>query len=245
MWELDHKEGWVLKNWCFWTVVLEKTLESPLDSKEIKQINPKENQPWIFIARTDAEAETPKLGPPEAKTQFTGKDPDAKKNWGREEKGTTEDVMVGWHHRLDGHEFEQTLGDSKGQGSLVCCSPRGCKESDMTEWLNNSSNNETSKTARPFGFTSLSSGVCVPGSGAAAHTAFSCRVSWASSHLWPFLSLSLSVATLTVLKCTYQLPFQVSVILILSDILMNWSQGFGERMSQGWWNLLGTLYPEV
>ena len=116
-------------NWCFWTVVLEKTLESPLDCKDIKSVNPKGNQPWIFIERTDAEAGTPILWPPLAKSQFTGKDPDAGKDWGQEEKGTTEDEMVGWHHRLNGHEFEQVLGDGEGQGSLVCRSP--------TEQLNN------------------------------------------------------------------------------------------------------------
>ena len=136
MWELDHEEGRVLKNWCFWTVVLEKTLESPLDCK-IKPVNPKGNQPWIFIGRTDAEAEAPILWLPDAKNQLIGKDPDAGKDWRQEEKGTTEDDMVGWHHQLNGHEFEQALGDGKGQGSLACCSPWGCKESYMTEWLNN------------------------------------------------------------------------------------------------------------
>ena len=104
MCELDHKESWALKNWCFWTVVLEKTLESPLDCKEINPVNPKENQSWIFIGRTDAEAETPILWPPDAKNWLTGKDPDAGEDW--EVKGTTEDEMVGWHHWLSGHEFE-------------------------------------------------------------------------------------------------------------------------------------------
>ena len=118
MWELDHKEGWAPKNWCFRTVVLEKTLESPLDSKEIKLVNPKGNQPWIFFGRTDAEAEAPILCPPAAKSGFIGKDPDAGKDWRQEEKGTTEDEMVGWHHWLNGHEFEQAPGDSEGQGSL-------------------------------------------------------------------------------------------------------------------------------
>ena len=134
--ELDHKESWVLKNWCFWTVVLEKTLESPLDSKKIKPVIPKENQPWIFIGRTDAEAEAPKLWPPDVKSWLIGKDPDAGKDWRQEEKGTTEDEMVGWYHRLNGHEFEQALGVGDGQGSLACCSSWGCKESDMTEQLN-------------------------------------------------------------------------------------------------------------
>ena len=110
--------------------MLEKTLESPLDSKEIKPVNPKGNQPWIVIGRTDAEA--PILWPPDVKSQLIGKDPDAEKDWSQEEKGTTEDEMVGWHHRLNGHEFEQTLGDSEGQESLVCCSPWGRKESDTT-----------------------------------------------------------------------------------------------------------------
>ena len=130
MWELDHKEVWVLKNWCLWTVVLVKTIESPLDYKEIKPVNPKGNQPWIFIGRTDTEAEAPILWPPDVKRWLTGKDPDAGKGWGQEEKGTTEDEMIGWHHQLYGHEFEQALGD--GQESLACCSPWGRKESNTT-----------------------------------------------------------------------------------------------------------------
>ena len=135
MWEFDYKENWALKNWCFWTVVLEKTLESPLDSEEIQPVNPKENQSWIFIGRTDAEAEAPILWPPVAKNWLTGKDPDAGKDWRQEEKGTTEDEMVGWHHRLDGHEFEQALEVGEGQGSLACFSSWGHKELDMTEQL--------------------------------------------------------------------------------------------------------------
>ena len=106
MWELDYKESWTPKNWCFWTVVLEKTLESPLDCKEIQPVHPKGNQYCVFIGRTDVEAETPTLWPPDAKGWLTGKDPDAGKDWGREEKGMTEDEMVGWHHRLNEHEFE-------------------------------------------------------------------------------------------------------------------------------------------
>ena len=106
MWELYYKEGLAPKNWCFWAVVLEKTLESPLDNKEIQPVNPKGNQSWIFIRRTDAEAETPILWPPDGKSQFTGKDPDAGKDRGQEGKGMTEDEMVGWHHWLNGHEFE-------------------------------------------------------------------------------------------------------------------------------------------
>ena len=133
MWELDHKESWALKNWCFWTVVLEKTPESPFHCK-IKPVNPKGNQSWIFIGRTDAEAKTPILWPPEAKSWFIGKDTDAGQDWKPEEKGMTEDGMVGWYHWFDGHEFEQALGVGDGQGSLVYCSPWGHKESAMTEW---------------------------------------------------------------------------------------------------------------
>ena len=118
------------------TVVLEKTLESPLDCKEIKPVNPNKNQSWIFIERTDAEVEIPIFWPPDAKNGLTGKDPDAGQDWRWEEKGTTEDEMVEWHHQLDGHEFEQAPGVGDGQGSLVGCSPWGCKESDTTEWLN-------------------------------------------------------------------------------------------------------------
>ena len=106
MWELDYKESWALKNWCFWSVLLEKTLDSPLDSKEIQSVHPKGDQSWIFIGRTDTEAETPILWPLDAKNWFIGKDPDAGRDWGQEEKGTTEDEIVGWHHWLNGHEFE-------------------------------------------------------------------------------------------------------------------------------------------
>ena len=127
MWELDYKESWVPKNWCFWTVVLEKTLESPLDCKEIKPVNPKGNQSWILTGRTDAEVETSILWPADAKNWLIGKDPDAGKDWNQEEKGMTEDEMVGWHHRLDGHEFEQALGVGDRQGGLACCSPWGCR----------------------------------------------------------------------------------------------------------------------
>ena len=116
MWELDHKESWAPKNWCFWTVVLETTLESPLDWKEIKPINPKGNQSWIFIGRTDAEAETPILWPPDAKNWLTGKDSDAGKDWGQEEKGMTEDEMVVWHHQLNGYEFKKAPGVGDGIG---------------------------------------------------------------------------------------------------------------------------------
>ena len=133
MWELDHKEGWASKNWCFWTVVLEKTLERPLDSKEITLVNHKGNQSWIFIGRTDAEA--PVLWPPDVKNWLIWKDPNAGKDR-RLEKGTTEDEMVGWHHWLNGHKFEQVPGDGDGEGTLACCSPWDCKELDMIEQLN-------------------------------------------------------------------------------------------------------------
>ena len=136
MWELDCKENWVLKNWCFWTVVLEKPLESPLDCKEIQPLHPKGNQSWIFIGRTDAKAETPILWPPDAKNWLIWKDPDARKDWGQEEEGTTEDEMVGWHHWLDGHESEWTPGVGDGQGALAAYDSWGGKESDTTEWLN-------------------------------------------------------------------------------------------------------------
>ena len=116
MWQLDYKESWVPKNWCFWTVVLEKILESPLDCKEIQPVHPKEDQSWVFIGRTDVEAETPKLWPPDVKSWLIWKDPDAGKDWVQEEKGMTEDEMVGWHHRLNGHEFGWTPGVGDGQG---------------------------------------------------------------------------------------------------------------------------------
>ena len=136
MWEFDHKESWALKNWCVWTVVLKNTLENPLDCKEIKPVSPKGNQSWILIGRTDAEAETPILWPPVAKNWLIGKEPDAGRDWGQEEKGTTEDEMVGWHHWLDGHEFEQAPGVGDWQRGLACYSPWGCQESDTTERLN-------------------------------------------------------------------------------------------------------------
>ena len=117
-------------------MVLEKTLESPLDCKEIQPVHPKGDQSWVFIGGIDVEAETPTLGAPHAKSWLIGKDPDAGRDWGQEEKGMTEDEMIGWHHRLNGHEFEYTPEVGDGQGGLECCSPWGCKESDMTERLN-------------------------------------------------------------------------------------------------------------
>ena len=136
MWDLDYKESWALKNWCFWTVALEKTLENPLDCKEIKPVNPKGNQFWIFIGRTDAEAEALIFWPPDAKKWLIGKDPNAGRDWRQEEKGTTEDEMAGWQHWLDGRESGCTPGVGDGQGGLVCCSPWGHKELDVTKRLN-------------------------------------------------------------------------------------------------------------
>ena len=133
IWELNHKESWAPENWCFWTVVLEKTLESPLACKEIQPVHLKGNQSWIFIWRTNVEAEVSILWPPDVKSWLIGKDPNAGKDWGQEEKGTTEDEMAGWHQRLSGCEFEWTLGDGDGQGGLACCNSWGCKKSDATE----------------------------------------------------------------------------------------------------------------
>ena len=135
IWELDYKESWAQKNWCFWTVVLGKTLESPLVCKEIQPVHPKGDQSWVFIGRTDVEAETPVLWPPDAKSWLTWKDPDAGKDWRREQKGMTEDEVVGWHHRLNGHEFEQTPGVGDGLEGLVCCGSWGHQELDATERL--------------------------------------------------------------------------------------------------------------
>ena len=136
IWEVDYKESWAPKNWCVWIVVLEKTSESPLDCKEIQAVHPKRDQSWVFIGRTDAEAETPILWPSDAKSWLIWKDPDAGKDWRREEKGMTEDEMVGWHHWLNGHGSEWTPGVGDGQGGLVCCGSWGHKESDTTERLN-------------------------------------------------------------------------------------------------------------
>ena len=132
MWQLDHKESWAQKNWCFWTVAL----ENPLDFKEIQPVHPKGNQSWVFTERTDAEAETPILWLPDAKSWLIWKDPDAEKDWWQEEKGTTENEMVGWHRQLNGHGFGWTPGVGDGQGGLAYCGFWGHKESDTTEWLN-------------------------------------------------------------------------------------------------------------
>ena len=151
MWELDCEEGWVPKNWCFWTVVLEKTLESPLDCRENQPVHSEGDQPWDFFGKNDAKAETPVLWPPHAKSWLIWKNSDAGRDWAQEEKGTTEDEMAGWHHGLDGRESEWTLGDE--QGGLVCCGSWSHKESNTTErlnwtdatgdqWRNNSRRNE-------------------------------------------------------------------------------------------------------
>ena len=136
IWKLDYNESWAQKNSCFWTVVLEKTLENPLDYKEIQPIHPKGDQSWVFIARTDVEAETPILWPPDAKSWLIWKDPDTGEDWRQEEKGMTEDEMVGWHHQLNGHGFGWTPGVGDGQGGLACCVWWGCKELNTTEQLN-------------------------------------------------------------------------------------------------------------
>ena len=132
MWELDYKESWAPKNWCFWTELLEKTLESPLNCKEIQPVHSKGNQPWVFFGRNDAEAKTPVLWPPHTKSWLIGKDSDAGRDWGQEEKGTTEDEMAGWHHWLNGHGFGWTPGVGNGQGGLACC---GSWVAESQTWL--------------------------------------------------------------------------------------------------------------
>ena len=134
--ELDCEESWAPKNWCFWTVVLKKTLESPLDCKEIQPVHSKGDQPRVFFGSNDAKAETPVLWPPHAKSWLIGKDPDAGRDWGQKKRGTTEEEMAGWHHQLNGREFEWTPGDGDGQGGLACCDSWGHKESDTIEQLN-------------------------------------------------------------------------------------------------------------
>ena len=136
MWDLDCEESWAPKNWCFWTVVLEKTLESPLGCKEIQPVHPEGGKSWLFIGRTDAEAETTILWPPHVMSWLIGKVPDAGRDWRQEEKGKTKNEMAGWHHRLDGHVFESTPGVCDGQGGLACCDSWGRKELDTTELLN-------------------------------------------------------------------------------------------------------------
>ena len=135
MWEFNCEEGWALKNWCFWTVVLEKTLESPLDCKEIQPVHSEGDQPWVFFGRNDAKAETPVPWSPHVKSRLIGKDSDAGRDWEQEEKETTEDEMAVWHHWLDRCKSEWTPGVGDGQGGLACCNSWGCKELDTIEWL--------------------------------------------------------------------------------------------------------------
>ena len=137
MWELDHKDGWAPKNWCIWTVALEKTLKSHLDCKEIYPVNPKGNQSWVFIGRTEAEAAAPILWPPHVKSQLNRKNPDAGKDWGQEEKGTIEDEMVGWRHWCNEHEYEHTQGDGEGQGRMACCSSWSHSQTWLSNWTTN------------------------------------------------------------------------------------------------------------
>ena len=172
-------------HWCFQTVVLEKTLGSPLESK-ITPVNPKGYQPWILIGGTDAEAEAPILRLPAAKTQRIRKDPDAGKDWRREEKWVTEDEMAGWHHRLDGHQFEQALGDGDGQGSLGCCSPWGLKESDTTERLNNKKGGQLRRAPlpvprRPLKFGGFCNRWVVPNCGLQHFSRLDNHSSWSSA----------------------------------------------------------------
>ena len=153
MWQLECEESWAPKNWCFWTVVLEKTLESPLDCKEIQPVYSKGNQSWVFIGRTDAKAETLILWLPHAKSWLIGKDSDAGRDWRKEEKGTAEDEMVGWHHWLGEHKFEWTQGVGDGRGGLACCDSWGRKESDTTERLIRSDGVLTEKAMAPHSST--------------------------------------------------------------------------------------------
>ena len=155
MWELDYKESWMPKNWCFWTVVLEKTLESHLDYKEIQPVNPKGIQSWIFNKMTDTEAETLIFWSPVAKNWLIGKEPDGGKDWRWEEKGMTKDEMVGWHQQLNGHEPEQFLGDGERQGGLACCSPWCNREPDTTERLNWTELNVHGSTLHCLGHNNL------------------------------------------------------------------------------------------
>ena len=163
MWELDCEEGWVLKNWCFWIVVLEKTLESPLDCKEIQPVHSKGDQSWVFFGRNDAKAETPVLWPPHAKSWLIGKDSDAGRDWGWEEKWMTEDEMAGWHHWLDGQEFEWILGAGDGQGGLVCCNSWVAKSrTRLSDWTELNSVRSAWWVLREYvEFQSCSSSLCI------------------------------------------------------------------------------------
>ena len=183
MWDLDCEESWVPKNWCFWTVVLGKTLESPLDCKEIQPVYSKGDQSWVFFGRTVAKTEIPILWPPHAKSWLIGKDSDAGRYWGQKEKGMTEDEMAGWHHRLNGHEFEWTPGVGDGQGGLACCNSWGCKERlNWTEWLN-----WTELPLPHFSYLQISGAIHVIGTlGCISGLTFVAVLTW----FWSFLALS-------------------------------------------------------
>jgi len=233
MWELDCEESWVPKNWCFWTVRLEKTLESPLDCKEIQPVHPKGDQSWVFIGRNDAKAETPILWPPHEKSWLTGKDSDAGRDWGQEEKGTTEDEMAGWHHQLDAHEFGWTLAVGDGQGGLACCNSWGHKESDTTERLDWTELNWTDKQC---GTSSDKKPNCY------SYTGF-----WASGEFrdwWPFRGLSVLTFSLQVITwvrllligwhlvaCLLKTSLVAQMVKRLSTMWETWVQSLGWEYS--------------
>ena len=193
MWELDYKESWGPRIWCSWTVVLEKTLESPLDTK-IEPVHLKGDQPWKFSGRTDAEAETPILWPPHAKSWLVGKDCDAGRDWGREEKGMTEDEMAGWHHWLDGRESEWTPGVGDGEGGLVCCDSWGHKESDTTERLNRNELN-TCMDVKSLRLSNFGGNLWL------AHSTHLCRFICDKHKQWGFPSCVSPTQTVEMLEC--------------------------------------------
>ena len=208
MWELDYEESWAPKKWCFWTVVLEKTLETPLDFKVLKSVHPKGEQFWIFIERTDVQAETPILQPPDVKNWLIRKDLDAQKDWSLEEKGMTEYEMVGWHHRLNGRESEQASGAGDGPGSLVCCSPWGCQESDPTEWLNWTDNHITFAKIVPHSQSCRSHYMNTQ---SPHHIWWVKGVFWNSSIFYPcFFTWHIELSI-------HDYPFQISVALLQPD----------------------------
>ena len=216
MWELDCEKDWALKNWYFWTVVLEKTLESPLDCKEIQPVHSKGYQFWDFFGRNDAKAETPVLWPPHAKSWLIGKDSDAGRDWGQKEKGMTKDEMAGWHHWLHGRESEWTPGVGDGQGGLACCDSWGRKESDMTERLNWAE--ITSDSLRYLGlqqtktlYPSLSPG----------DWAISCPLSW-----WYYLTISFSTALFS--SCPQSLPATGSFLIYPKKLMYRNTQHIGK-----------------
>ena len=226
MWELYHKESWVTKNRCFWIVLLGKIFESPLDCKEIKPVNPKGNQSWIFIGRTDAEAQAPVLWPPGVNSWLIWKDPDAGKDWRQEEKGTTEDEMVGWHHRLNGHEFEQALGVGDGQGSLACCSPWDRKESDTTERL--------SRTEHPHqSILLIGSKKSFENANGLNNSHNCCCLAWARSSLYLFSSSAwhqplpgLPYSAILLLISSSLTTGPLFVMILLAVVFFDWLSSF-------------------